>query len=110
MGWAFNGLRIVASAAALILFGFTVGWLGRDRMYATPISSLASSGTQSVVPAGMGAPLTRQWNVEMRDGNGKIVNIFTFNSEAEAKQWIQEWANHSSGLGDSTGVPSPDKF
>jgi hypothetical protein len=119
MGWAFNGLRIVASAAALILFGFTVGWLGRDRMYATPISNIASSGNQTVVPAAAGSMdiTSTPWNVEMHDANGKIVKIFTFKSEAEARQFIQEWASHSSpaipgesGLGDSTGAVSPDRF
>jgi anti-sigma factor RsiW len=114
MGWAFNGLRIVASAAALILFGFTVGWLGRDRMYATPISGMASGGSQQVVPASAGTMnmTSPQYNVEMLDGNGKIVKIFTAHSEAEAMQFLQELKSHSAmqNSGDASGGSGPDKF
>jgi hypothetical protein len=111
MEWAFNGLRIVASAAALILFGFAVGWMGRDRMYATPVTSLSSNPTQVVSASNM--PMSSpQWQVEMRNENGKIVKVFTFGTEEEARQFINAWANHSppAASGDSSGGASPDRF
>lgn len=110
MGWVFNGLRIVASAAALIIFGFTIGWLGRDRMYATPIASLNPAERHS--SAAGSVPLPAEWNVEMRDNAGKIVKVFEFKSEDEARQFIRDWAAHASpsNTGDSSAVPTPDKF
>jgi hypothetical protein len=110
MGWAFNGLRIVASVAALVLFGFFVGWVGRDRMYATPVTGL-SSNTSQVVSAG-NMQMSPEWNVEMRNTEGKIVKVFTFKSEQDARQFLSDLANHSSPAnpGDSSAGPNPDKF
>jgi hypothetical protein len=110
MGWASNALRIVASAAALILFGFTVGWFGKDRMNGVPIIP-APSGYNQPTPAGMvdGGGAT----VEVTGSNGKKVDI-KFNTYEEAEKFVHDVQSEQSATpagGDTNPAPQPlDKF
>src|SRR5262249_44851513 len=113
MSWASNSFRIMASAAALILFGFTVGWLGKDR-YGVPIVSHPSQNAPAVVTAGStGSQVVgTKYNVEIRDRSGKLVApIQQFDSEADARQFIHDLqAAQSSQGGELNVVPAVNKF
>jgi anti-sigma factor RsiW len=114
MSWGGNALRILTSAAALILFGFTVGWLGKDRYNGVPVVSHPSSqNVPSVVQAGStgGSIAGPKFNVEIRDRTGKLVAVQQFDSEADARQFIHDiqTAQTSSG-GELNVVPTINKF
>src|SRR5580704_1564090 len=65
MSWGSNILRITASAAALILFGFTVGWMGRDRYPGVPVVAHPSQGESAIATSNVGeSPASLKYNVE----------------------------------------------
>ncbi|MGA2439354.1 MAG: hypothetical protein ABSH08_00215 [Tepidisphaeraceae bacterium] len=115
MSWTSNALRIVASAAALILFGFTVGWLGRDRFNAAPNLANMPSSAPHVAGVGdnMGIPLANKVAVEVRDRSGKLVMVKQFDSMEDARlfvQAVQAGQLAAPSGGDSNVIPSMDKF
>jgi anti-sigma factor RsiW len=107
--------RILLTAAACILFGFTVGWLGRDRYAAlqnlanistaTPIQ-MTSASSQRPVP---GAKVP----VYVYNGAGQLVATQQFDTVDEAKQFVHDvqaaQASRPAG-GDSNVVPAMDRF
>jgi hypothetical protein len=113
LSWGGNILRITASAAALILFGFTVGWMGKDRYPGVPIVPHVSQNTSQIAGTGLGAPtVATKYNVEVRDRNGKLLTVQQFDSLDEAKQFAHDvQAAQSSPNGtDWNVVPAVNKF
>jgi anti-sigma factor RsiW len=114
MSWGGNFLRIAASAAALILFGVTVGWMGRDRYHGMPVVSHPSQNESQMASSGLGAaPASGQFNVEVRDRSGNLLApIQQFGSLQEAKQFAHDvQADQSSPTGtDWNVVPEINKF
>jgi carotenoid cleavage dioxygenase-like enzyme len=113
MSWGSNILRIVASAAALILFGFTVGWMGRDRYSGVPVVAHPSQGESAIATSNVGgSPASLKYNVEFFDRNGKLLNIQQFNSKEEAEQFKHDFdaAQASPGGSDWNVVPTINKF
>jgi len=106
-------LRLVTAAAALILFGFTVGWLGRDRVTPVPYAASPTPASQ-VRSAGMvGSPVpTNKYIVYGLDKSGKRIPLKQFDTQEEAYQFIQDMRSHfSAPTGDDpNAVPGTDKF
>ncbi|MGD0139187.1 MAG: hypothetical protein ABSD28_09940 [Tepidisphaeraceae bacterium] len=113
--WIGNAARIMASAAALILFGFTVGWLGRDRFNAVPnLANIPSNGSH-MAAAGSGPqlPLASKYAVEVHDRTGKLVTVQQFDSMEDAQRFVHDIQAAQSAApsgGDSIISPAMDKF
>lgn len=71
--------RLVTTAAACIVFGFTIGWLGRDRI------SRPQAGDQSSGP----------YVVTVQDDHGQPIATQTFNSLQEAQNFAPLKALHA---------------
>jgi len=114
MSWGGNILRIAASAAALILFGFSVGWMGRDRYQGVPVVPHPSQNTsQTASTGGLGvSPAALKYNVYVRDPNGKLVTVQQFDTLEQAQQFKRdmEAAQSSPGGTDWNVVPTVNKF
>jgi anti-sigma factor RsiW len=119
MYWVGNAARIVASAAALILFGFTVGWLGRDHYNAVPnmAGDISTVPSHRMAEAGnsLEVPVVHKAAVYLKftDSAGKVVAVGPFDSEDEANQFVRDYqAAHSAAPagGDTNIVPPMDKF
>jgi anti-sigma factor RsiW len=102
-------LRIGTVAAACILFGFTVGWFGRDSRLAMP-----ASGIQVVAnpdsSAGHGAA---KYVVDVRDDAGHTVAAPQFDTMDEARRFAEDVARYQAGrqeTHDGTVVPAVDHF
>ena len=116
LGWAHNALRIFASAAALILFGFAVGWMGHDRMHGIPvINNPGAVNTSPLVPAGFNAA-GPGYEVTFYDPTGKPVAVMKFDTKEEAERFVrdaqaaQNKVNPPAFLNDLNGVPNPGRF
>jgi anti-sigma factor RsiW len=110
LGWAHNALRIFASAAALILFGFAVGWMGHDRYTGVPITNVSSSNPANRVVSAespLGGGGSGQVDVEIRDRQGKVIAVKRFDSMKDAQQFIHDF---QAGPDDTSGVPNPGRF
>jgi hypothetical protein len=112
--WANNALRIFASAAALILFGFAVGWMGHDRSHSLPIiTNPVSQNTGQTVPASsFGAPATPKYEMIFRDAAGKPAAVMNFNSKEEAEHFVHDLQSQSApqNANDQSGVPTLNGF
>ncbi|HEY1922251.1 MAG TPA: hypothetical protein VGG44_05755 [Tepidisphaeraceae bacterium] len=107
--------RIITTVAALILFGFTIGWMGRERYIVSP-SNIANIGlnqphqTASELPS---MPTSNKVSVEVDDGTGKLTN-FQFDTVDEANRFVHDFrAAHSTtpaDPGDSGTAQPMDKF
>jgi hypothetical protein len=102
-------LRVGTVAAACILFGFTVGWFGRDSRLGLP-----ASGVQVVAnpdaSAGHGAG---KYVVDVRDDTGRTVAAPQFDSLDEARRFADDVARYQAGrqeTHDGTVVPAVDHF
>ena len=80
LSWGGNILRIAASAAALILFGFSVGWMGRDRSSGVPIVSHPSQISPQMAIDRHRSTAALKYNVYVRDPNGKLVTVQQFDT------------------------------
>jgi anti-sigma factor RsiW len=108
-------VRLVTTVAALVLFGFTVGWLGRERYIVTP--NMASVGQNT--PIRMAAsnipqmPAGGKIAVLVDDGSGKPITV-QFDSMDEANRFLHDFRSPQlaapSGGTDSPIVPAMDKF
>jgi anti-sigma-K factor RskA len=115
MSWAGNALRIGASAAALILFGVSVGWMGKDRYGGAPV---VSHSTPSDVPHTASSVLdgttpAMKYNVELRDRSGKLLApIQEFDTLEEARQFAHDVqaGQTSPGGADWNVEPAVNKF
>jgi anti-sigma factor RsiW len=113
MYWIGNSARIVASAAALILFGFTVGWLGRDHFNAVPIANIPTSGSHMATAGSGGLPLASKIAVEVHDRSGKLIAVQEFDSMEDARRFVHDIQAAQSAApsgGDSNISPAMDKF
>jgi hypothetical protein len=107
--------RIITTVAALILFGFTIGWLGRERYIVSP----STAGLTSNPPAHTDASLTGadmpagKVSVEVDDGTGKMVNI-QFDTLDEANRFVHDFraarAAAPPDTGDTATVPGMEKY
>jgi hypothetical protein len=111
LGWANNALRIVASAAALILFGFAVGWMGHGRMDGIPVIPNPNSPTSpALVPAGFGSTSSQQYELVFRDATGKPIAAMKFNSKEEAERFVHDLQSAQPGASNPStpnDAPSP---
>jgi anti-sigma factor RsiW len=101
-----RGLTIATTAAACILFGFTVGWFGREHNPAG-----AAGGSPNVVQVSNGQPEGGRFVVDVRDGGGSVK--VPFDTLEEAKQFEEDFAqshNDSQDSRDSVVVPTVGKF
>jgi hypothetical protein len=113
MSWGGNILRICASAAALILFGFSVGWMGRDRYKGVPIVTHPSQDSSQIAAAPLGgSPAGLKYNVYVRDPSGNIVTVQQFDSLEQAQQFKRDFdaARSSPNGSDWNVVPTINKF
>lgn len=101
--------RVGTVAAACILFGFTVGWFGRDSRLGSP-----AGGVQVVAnpdaSAGHGAG---KYVVDVRDDVGRTVAAPQFDSLDEARRFAEDVARYQAGRQESrdgTVVPAVDHF
>ncbi|MGD0464258.1 MAG: hypothetical protein ABSB74_17380 [Tepidisphaeraceae bacterium] len=105
--------RIVTTVAALVLFGFTVGWLGRERYIVSPNTASVSSNPPIRVASSTGPqmPTGGKVLVQVDDGAGKLVNL-QFDSLDEANRFVHDFraARAAPDGGDSAIVPAMDKF
>jgi anti-sigma factor RsiW len=108
--------RIVTTVAALILFGFTVGWLGRERYIVSPSSTASINSSQpNHMASSADIPqmtVPGKVSVEVDDGTGKLVNL-QFDTVDEANRFVHDFrAAHTPAPadGDSGAVPPTDKF
>ena len=93
LGWVNNALRICASAAALILFGIAVGWMGHDRYHGIPVIPPTSSNSPVVNASslgGGGGSSSGKVAVEIHDPAGKVIAVKEFDSLEQAQQFVRE--------------------
>jgi len=102
-------LRVGTVAAACILFGFTVGWFGRDSRLALPTSGVqVVSNPDAAVGHGGG-----KYVVDVRDDAGRTIAAPQFDSLEEARRFAEDVARYQAGRPeshDSTVVPAVDRF
>ena len=117
LGWANNALRILASAAALILFGFAVGWMGHDRYHGipAPIASGPSSTTPVVAssPLGGGGGASAKVAVQIHDPSGKVIAVKEFDTLEEAQQFVHDVQAAQAATpngNDLNGVPTLNRY
>jgi anti-sigma factor RsiW len=111
-------LRVATTVAACIVFGFTVGWLGRERYIpASPTLANLSQTAPIRATASEGPQMASSGKVPVYvyDGSGKLVPVGQFNSLDEANQFAREYNAHAAQSatpagGDSPIVPAMDKF
>lgn len=109
--------RVVTTVAALILFGFTVGWLGRERYILAPnTTSISQNAPNQASSLGSQLPTNTNANnkvsVEVDDGTGKLVKL-QFDTLEEANRFVRDFRARAATppeSGDSAGVPSMNKF
>lgn len=106
--------KVLSTAAACILFGFTVGWLGRDRY--TALQNLANinaatpmqltSATSPHPTPGAKVP------VYVYNGSGQLIATQQFDTVDEARQFVRDvqTAQASRPAGDGNVVPAMDHF
>jgi hypothetical protein len=84
--------RVVTTVAALILFGFTVGWLGRERYIPSPSTAgiIQSSPHQDASLVGPQMPTGAKVSVEVDDGTGKLVKL-QFDTLDEANRFVRDF-------------------
>ncbi len=96
------------SLAACILFGFTVGWLGRER-YSVPHGNDMVVNTSDGQPSQAGG-----YVVNMRDNSGRDVALQHFNTLDEAQQFVKDLAqwqgSRQQSSQDPMVVPVSGKF
>jgi anti-sigma factor RsiW len=117
MGWVHNALRITASAAALILFGFSVGWMGHDRAHGiTPLPS-PNSGSSTIntasSPLGGGGSASAKVAVQIKDRTGKVIAVKEFDNMDEAQRFVRDVQAAQSaapGGNEANGIPNQDRF
>jgi hypothetical protein len=116
LGWANNALRIAASAAALILFGFAVGWMGHGRMDGAGIPVLpgpSSPGTSRTIADTLGSSITPKYEVTFFDASKKPVAVMKFDTREEAERFIHDFQAAQSGAAgsnDTNTAPSGNRF
>jgi anti-sigma factor RsiW len=108
-----RGLTIVTTVAACLLFGFTVGWLGRDRYVNSPNATAGVPMAETTVPASMTTPASGKYIVNVRDG-GHLVAVQEFNSYDEAQHFAQTQALRQASQQESDDssniIPAVAKF
>jgi anti-sigma factor RsiW len=86
-----RGVGFVASVAALILFGFTVGWMGRERIVpAAGPQNLQGTTVAAVSPRNGTARTNVRSVVDVLDSNGTVVARQMFDSPEEAQQFARD--------------------
>jgi hypothetical protein len=110
-GWANNALRIFASAAALILFGIAVGWMGHDRVHGIPIipNPNANNSAQTVSASTFGGGVKPGYQVIFRDPTGKPTAAMNFATRDEAERFIRDLEagqSNAQSQNDQPGVPT----
>jgi hypothetical protein len=110
---AFKGL---ATVAACLLFGFGIGWWGRDKYPALNIENhLAVHDPNPGSTAGFGsgiqspfatAPTTGKFMVNIRDASGKLIASPQFNTYDEARQFADDFAKQQAARMESRDVPA----
>lgn len=106
--------RMVTTVAALVLFGFTVGWLGRERYIVSPNLATVNSNSPIRMAAADGPqmPAGAKITVLVDDGSGKPIPV-QFDSMDEATRFLHDFRAPQSPApagGDSPIVPAMDKF
>jgi hypothetical protein len=106
--------RVVTTVAALILFGFTVGWLGRERYILAPnTASISQSSPNQAASLGPQMPTGGKVSVEVDDGTGKLVKL-QFDTLDEANRFVRDFRTARSAAppdaGDTAAGPPMNKF
>jgi hypothetical protein len=82
-------LRGFASVAAMLLFGFGIGWMGRDRFPGLG-SSLMTTPSSTSVPASSLLGGSGVWQVNIKDASGKVIATQRFNTREEAMHFADD--------------------
>ncbi|HEX4056642.1 MAG TPA: hypothetical protein VHX86_20470 [Tepidisphaeraceae bacterium] len=108
--------RLVTTVAALVLFGFTVGWLGRERYIVSPNLATVNSSSPIHMAAVNGLPQMppsgTKITVLVDDGSGKPIPV-QFDTMDEATRFLHDFRAPQSPApagADSPIVPAMDKF
>jgi anti-sigma factor RsiW len=114
-------VRVIATVAACLLFGFAFGWWGHDRYPMFAHGWLTGSGNNSI--ATIGSPFTiapvapaapqGKFIVNIRDGSGNVIATQQFNTYDEAKQFVDDYSKSQAARNDTHGTPAApvsDKF
>jgi anti-sigma factor RsiW len=107
-----RGLTIVTSVAACLLFGFTVGWLGRDRYVNSPNGAVPAVSVVETSAPGSMTPVPGKYIVNVMDG-GHLVARQQFNSLEDAQQFTADLTRVEASQQDSNNsnvVPAVAKF
>jgi hypothetical protein len=108
-----RGFGILTTAAACILMGFTIGWLGRDRYTPGTNVGVGDNGSGSNVSIVSHDPsINTPYVVYIRDGSGHVAQQ-NFSSEAEAESFARDVENAQATRRDVSQpmvVPTDVKF
>jgi hypothetical protein len=103
---------ISTAVAACLLFGFTVGWMGRDRYLHAPVSGTSPMAMVEQASQHSSSPTANNSTVYIEDG-GHLVAVQQFKSLEEARQFAEDinrvQANQQDTR-DSAVVPAVAKF
>jgi hypothetical protein len=109
-----RAFRRLATVAACLLFGFGIGWWGRDKYPGLNIENNLAvhdpSGTKVADVPGLTSPFTpapaAKFMVNIRDASGKLIASPQFNTYEEAKQFADDFARQQAARSESRDVPT----
>ena len=110
-----RGLRVIAAAAACLMFGLIGGWMLRDRAIAIDHNTTGSKVAVSS-PAGHGETKVAKvvsYQVELTDENGRVTAVQTFDSLDKAKEFaddLSHWQERQSQLRNGSAIVVADRF
>ena len=116
--------RIASAAAACVVVGFSVGWIGRGSHQSTPVvvsspssldGSIASNDTPGTfTPTGTVAPVMNNgnFNVPVTDDYGRVVAWQPFRSNTDAAKFVEDLhkANAVRPADDKVKLVGDEKF
>jgi anti-sigma factor RsiW len=107
-------MRFLTTAAACMLIGVSIGWMGRDKYTGNTMTAGNPSALQNASVAGNLGSSTSPgtFSVTMRDDTGHVVS-FPFKTLDEARQFaddLEKTQNNRQEIGNATVVQAMNRF
>jgi hypothetical protein len=107
-----RGMLLVSSIAALVLVGFSIGWMERSHGSGMAAQPGAVGAPSSQMASSMGQIARPPTEVSLRDASGHVFSI-RFNSQDEARQFaddIETAQRAREAQGENTVVPAMERY
>jgi anti-sigma factor RsiW len=108
-----RGMLLVSSIAAMVLVGFSLGWMEHGHNSGMAVQPSAGGSGTPTVASNMGGGLSPQsTEVSLRDSSGHVFSI-NFGSHEEAQQFaddIETAQRNREAQGSNTVVPAMERY